>query len=365
MSRSSLLSLTAILVLLALAVPLLAQDTADISIGGGLVARLRDPGGFASVRERAAKVDQKLCEVVSTKDTQHPRVSVKQKNKVWTVYAWEIAIMGVTPAEAKANQVSEKQLAERWAKTLAQQLPKATPCSKLPPEMLGYKRGGKPAAGKAPAGKAVTTATASTVTVKPTAAEPPVRIPAARPASALKGNETGAMLLIVDALRTARAMNDQDWATQKEPLARNLYNDLSYYLTGRGAPPQLPVVKPVKVKTTGKPVKPAKPVKALPTKPAKPSATAAKPVKPVATVKPAATAATASTAKVPQKTRIRAKFEAAKDPFNKLQASDPQAAAQVSATLAASRQAFAYGNFDEAEKQVDAALSALGVQFQE
>ena len=44
---------------------------------------------------------------------------------------------------------------------------------------------------------------------------------------------------------------------------------------------------------------------------------------------------------------------------------DPDAAEPINAMLAASRQAFAYGNFDEAEKQVDAALAALGVSFTE
>jgi hypothetical protein len=305
--------------------------------------------------------------------------------------------MNVYPAEAKINGVSEKVLAERWAKNLETRLPKATPCSKLPPSMLGY---GKPAAGavaaKPTAAQApVKSATAKPVVavkvaaVKPVAAKPAVAKPVfvstpARPVSTMTGNESGALLLIVDALRTSRELNDQDWAAQKESLAKSLYSDLSYYLTGKGAAPSVTIVAPVKpaakpvAKPAAKPVaKPAaKPVVAV-TKPVvkpvvkpatKPVVAVTKPVvkpvvkpatKPVAVVKPA----DASMVKVPQKNRIRAKFAASKSAYDKLAASDPQAAAQVSALLSASRQAFAYGNFDESEKQVDAALSTLGVTF--
>jgi hypothetical protein len=378
MSRSFMLSLT-VLAALALVTPLLAQGNEDIALGGGLVARLRDPGAYATVRERAAKVNQKLCDVVSTKDTQHPQVTVKQKGHLWTVYAWDIAVLPVYPGEAEANGVSEKELAQRWAKNLTRLLPKATPCSKLPPEQLGYKPKGKTAPATAAADDASGgSVTAKTVAVKPTAAQPPVRV--AKPKTApvrvaatapvavkvaapkLLGNESGAMLLIVDSMRRAREMNDQDWAAKKEGLARNLYNDLSLYLTGQGAPVRLGVAKPAPKAVYAKPVA-AKPPKTAVAKPVKPLANASKPLPKPKTA--AAKAANASQAKVPQKNRIRAKFEAAKAPFDKLQASDPQAAAQVSATLAASRQAFAYGNFDESERQIDAALSALGVEFKE
>lgn len=402
MSRSLLLLFVTVL-LLAVALPLLAQETADIAVGGGLVARLRDRGSFASVRDRAASIDKTLCDVISNKDTLHPMVTVKPKGKLWTVYAWEIAVMSVYPAEAKVNGLSEKKLAENWADNLRVRLPKATPCSKLPPEMLGYKPAkpgtavaAKPTAAQPPV-KTVTAkpaAAAKPVAAKPAAAKPvmvaikPVATTPAKPASTMTGNETGAMLLIVDALRTARDMNDQDWAAGKETMAKNLYSDLSYYLTGKGAAPKLPVatapkkatvvakpavIKPVAAKPVAKPA--TKPVVAAkPAAPAKPVVAATKPVakpvvaaaKPVA--KPAAKPVVASTkpadvsmAKVPQKNRIREKFAAAKEPYDKLAATDPQAAAQVSAMLAASRQSFAYGNFDDAEKQVDEALAALGV----
>jgi hypothetical protein len=150
----------------ALVLPVFAQETADVAVGGGLVARLRDPGAFASVAERVANVDQKIVEILTAKDTQHPQVSVKQKGNLWTVYAWDIPVVAVYPAEAKTNKMTEKQLALLWAKNLSRQLPKATPCSKLPPDQLGY--------GKKPAPTVTTTTTpAVSVTAKPTAAQPP------------------------------------------------------------------------------------------------------------------------------------------------------------------------------------------------
>ena len=394
-------TLVVTVLLLGLVLPAVAQ-TADISLGGALVARLRDPGSFKTVDERAASVDKVLIEVISKEDTQHPEVMLKQKGNLWTVYAWDKPVMTVYPAEAAANKMTEKQLGLQWANKLRAQLPKATPCSKLPPEQLGY---GKPVkvAATATTPVAVKPATAAppakpATTVKPVATTPvaaakPAATPAkpaaavvkpaaatVRPTSTIVGGESGAMLLIVDAMRTAREMNDQDWTAQKEAMARGLYGDLSYYLTGKGEAPKLPVatvVKPVTAKPAAtKPAatKPAatKPVatvvKPAAAKPAttKPAATATKPAtKPTAVIKPTTAAADPSMAKVPQKNRIRAKFTAVKVPFDKLKAADPQSATAVAKMLTDSRQAFAYGNFDESERQVDAALAALGVEFKE
>ncbi|MEN6302817.1 MAG: hypothetical protein ABFD96_08850 [Armatimonadia bacterium] len=386
--------------LLGIVLPAVAQ-TADISLGGALVARLRDPGSFKTVDERAASVDKVLIEVISKEDTQHPQVMLRQKGNLWTVYAWDRPVMAVYPAEAAANKMTEKQLGLQWANKLRAQLPKATPCSKLPPEQLGYGKpvkvaatattpvAVKPATAAPPAKPVAATAKPVAAVVKPAAAVVKPAAATVRPTSTMTGGESGAMLLIVDAMRTAREMNDQDWTAQKEAMARGLYGDLSYYLTGKGEAPKLPattVVKPVTVKpaaakpAVAKPAvaKPAtkpvatvvKPAAAKPaaTKPAatKPVATATKPAtKPTAVIKPTAAAVDASMVKVPQKNRIRAKFAAVKGPFDKLKAADPQSTTAVAKMLTDSRQAFAYGNFDESERQVDAALAALGVEFKE
>lgn len=353
----------AILLTLAVALPLLAApETADISLGGGLVARLRDRGAFASLAERVANVEQKIVEVVSYKDTQHPQVSVKQKSNLWTVYAWEIPVVSVYPAEAKVNNITEKQLAQMWARNLQQQLPKATPCSKLPPEQLGY--------GRKPAG-AVTVSTKPAVTppAAVTVAAQPAPVPA-RPA-AIKGSEGGAILLIVDAMRSARELNDEEWAARKETMARETYAGLSGYLGGTVSPitpvaapvpPIAPVTKPAPVAPVAQPAAATPPV-ATP-KPVTVTVPAApRPAAAVST--PATTSGGSAYAKVPQKNRIRAKFAAVKPAYDSLMQADPEAARTVSEMLAASRQAFSFGRFDESEQQVDAALAALGVVFKE
>ncbi len=409
-----------------------AQETADICLGGGLVARLRERGPFASVAERAAHVDKKIVEIVSTKDTLHPQVSVKQQNNRWTVYAWDIAVLTVYPAEAKANGLSEKALAEMWARNLRQQLPKATPCSKLPPEMLGYgKNPASSARTSTPSAAAVqtpSTAASRAQTVRTSTPAPPAQAAAQKPAApvsapekpktapaaatasnapaaalpkppaaaqpaAFTGTESGALLLIVDAMRAAREMNDEEWTARKEACAKELYAHLVRYLTGQAPvaaskPKETPAAatKPLPVEKPAMPAKPAAAQATVPSPPAaKPPATPAKPpvpatpAKPGAAPKPApaapaeaiskppapAAAADPSMAKVPQKNRIRAKFAAAKPVYDKLAASDPEAAKPIAEKLAASRKAFAAGNFDEAEKYVDEALAALGVTFKE
>lgn len=351
--------------LLAVALPLLAAQTADIALGGGLVARIREKGNFPSIDARAAHIDKQLVEVVSNEDTQHPQVSLKQdKSGRWTVYAWQTPIISVFPAEAKANGLSEKQMGAIWAANLKRQLPLATPCSKLPREMLGY---GKPGAAKpattaqAPAPKTVPASNTVVVAQNPApAATPATAKPAATPV-VTGASESGALLLIVDALRTAREMDEQSWVANKESLARNLHSDLSYYLTGKGAPPALPAPKPAAA--TPKPAATAAPV----AKPAAAPAPAAKPAAAAAAKPSTAAAAPApktdpSMAKVPQKNRIRAKFAQAKPAYDQLVANDPEAAKAVSELLAGSRQAFAKGDFDESERLVDEALKALGVQ---
>lgn len=414
MRRGILLTVIGVALILAMTVTL-AAETADIALGGGLVARLRDKGTFSSVAARAAHVDKQITEVVSTKDTLHPQVTMKQDRAgLWTVYAWETAVLSVMPAEAQANRLTEKQMGAMWAANLKRQLPLATPCSKLPPEMLGYGKPGakpagtmvaattpvaKPATAAAPVAKpvvkpvpavkpAVVVKPAATPVVKP-AAKPVVVVakPPAAPLTPVAGaTETGALLLIVDAMRAVRAMDDQAWVAQKESLARSLYGDLGFYLLGKGtAPvvvkpavkPAVPVVKPVVKPATPvvKPVvKPAAPVVKPVVKPVapvvkpvvKPATPVVKPaVKPV--VKPvvvvAKPAVDPSMARVPQKNRIREKFGVAKPAYDKLAASDAEAAKPVAQLLADSRQAFAKGDFDTSERLVDEALKTLNVPF--
>jgi hypothetical protein len=352
--RAKILStVVAVVVLWSLVLPLWAQESHDISLGGGLVARIRDKGTYPSLADRVRYIEQQLTEIISHKDTQKPVVNVKQVNGRWTIFAWDVALLSVFPAEAKANNLSEQQLAAIWARNLKERLPLATPCSKLPPEQLGY--------GKTPAAQPAAAAQPAVTPAQPATATPAQ--PAAAPVSAARlvagtvpasGSESGALLLIVDALRTGRELPEQEWVEQKEALARNLYANLSYYLTGQGTPPTATPARPLTPVTVTQPAVPA----------ATPATPAARPVAVPATP-PTSGSADPSMAKVPQKNRIRAKFAAAQQPFQQLQAADPEAAQAVADMLAASRQAFAWGKFDESEQQADAALQALGVTYKE
>jgi len=113
------------------ALPALGQDYEDIFLANGLVARLRDPGKFATLRERATKVEQLLIEVLSTQDTMHPKVEVKQESGVWTVYSGPIRVLSVLPKDAAGAGLSQKALAMTWANNLRERLPLATPPSRM------------------------------------------------------------------------------------------------------------------------------------------------------------------------------------------------------------------------------------------
>jgi hypothetical protein len=66
---------------------------------------------------------------------------------------------------------------------------------------------------------------------------------------------------------------------------------------------------------------------------------------------------------VPQKARIRAKFQAATEPYKQLRNQDAAKAGMVDELLRAARAALAKEQFDAAESYLDHALQMLGVQY--
>jgi hypothetical protein len=389
-----------------------ASNVETIYLGGMKVMTLRDQGAFPSLTARAVSVDKAITEILSTQDSQHPVVTVKQLRGLWTVHCGNVAVASVYPADAAANRMDPKTQALAWAKTLGQALPRATPCSKLPAGALGPSPA-KPAPTKpvpaAPQGPAVAKP-APVAPVKPAPVAEPVA-PVAPVAPAPVGVSAPA-LLVRDAFATVRALPEEDYAAQRDELTSHLLADLTPFITGKvpaaaGVAPQaVPVApvwapvetvkpapaKPVAVKPA--PVKPtvpkpvavrpaaAKPVPAKPT-PARPVAVKPAPAKP-APVKPVPPRAVAvkpapappmggaavelpgvragdpSYAKVPQKNRIREKLEEAREPFLALRQDNPELARQVGDLLAACRGSFAVGKFDESEGYADAALRLLG-----
>lgn len=158
-----------------------------------------------------------------------------------------------------------------------------------------------------------------------------------------------AVRLVLDAFFVIRMLDEKDYEARKAEVAANLVTNLRPFLVPRPAP-----------------AAPA-PVAAKPSAPTPPAATAkpnpARAPEP-ATVKPQGGAG-AAYAKVPQKTRIRAKFAAAEEPYKALMQTDPGQAQVVGELLRAARSAFAKGEFDISESYVDHALRLMGVQFKQ
>lgn len=358
------------------------------------VITLREKGNFPSLAERAKAIDKAIVEILSTQDTLHPKVSVKQVGGLWTVFCGPVQVASVFPAEAKANGLPEKTLAAVWAKNLAEALPKATPASKLPPS--SFTGGTGSAAPVTPAKPA-----AGTAGPKPEEPVAPVTPPSAAaaggpatPVVPTSPSAIGAPILLVrEAFNTVRLLPEEEFVARRDELAASLINDLTPFITGKvpsvlGSTPTGPSVPT--------PVAPAAPVAGggsatAPVGGGEPPAlggaepplpgggTAEAPVAPpsAAGPKPSSTIATGPAAvglpavkpgdpayaKVPQKNRIREMLEKAREPYMALEKEDPQAAKPVQSLLAACRTAYAAGRYDQAEQYVKSALDLMGVKY--
>lgn len=381
-----------------------AANVEVIYLGGMKVMTLRDQGSYPSLTARAVAVDKAITEVLSTQDSQHPAITVKQLQGLWTVYSGSVPVVSVYPADAAANRMDPKTQALSWAKTLGQALPRATPCSLLPSSAFA------PGAATPPKPAPVTPAPTKPVAVTPSedaapapaaatsAPTAPAPVAPAAPVVPASAGVSAPVLIVQDAFATVRALPEDEYAAQRADLVAHLISDLTPFITGKvpsaaGAPAGVAPVAPV-VSVTPAPVKPAPttpvavkpptpakpapstakpappkpaPAKPAPTKPAAPKPTTTKPApapaKPAApAVAPAIPADNPAYAKVPQKMRIREKLEQSREPFLALRQSNPELAAQVGDLLASCRNSFALGKFDESEGFVDAALRLMGPQ---
>lgn len=415
-SLTAVLSVGVALVLVAGAA--VAANVETIYLGGMKVMTLRDQGSYASLTARAVAVDKAITEVLSTQDSQHPVVTVKQLKGLWTVYCGSIAVVSVYPADAAPNRMDPKTQALSWSKTLAQALPRATPCSLLPASSFQPAAAGGTPVKPAPVKPAPVTpvpvkpvpvtpsedATPGAAAVTPAPVAPAPTAPTPAPVIPASVGVSAPVLIVQDVFATVRALPEDEYSSQRADLVTHLLSDLTPFITGKvpattGAPagivpvapaggvtgPVAPTavkpvapVKPAPVKPTAvKPVAPVKPAPVKPTAvkpaPAKPTATKPAPVKPVApkpapvkpapaVTAPAVPADNPAYARVPQKMRIREKLEQSREPFLALRQANPELAAQVGDLLASCRNSFALGKFDESEGFVDAALRLMGPQ---
>ncbi len=355
--RRALVTATVVTVLLAVCLPLLAQQGAEICIANGIVARIRDKGPYASVDARVAAIDKGIVEVISKYDTEHPQVSLKQKDGIWTVYCWDMAVIGVYPAEAEANNLPAEQLGALWVENFRKRLPLATPVSKME-DPFGGKTVATPAT--TPTSPETATATAETPVAAATTTTQPTVQPAAEAIP-----ESAALLLIIDALRISRGLDEDEWIDQRTQIARNLLDNLRRFVAGKPL-----TSEPVTAPATTAPLTPA-PATTVVTLPT--TVISQPPTTEPAAGAPATTPTTATSAvagehagdpayaKVPQKQRIGRKFDLVKDPFYELKARDPDRAKPIGDLLKASRAHFTAGEFDLSEACVDQVLQALGI----
>jgi len=350
----------------------LAAET--IYVAGQRVIVLRDAGPYGSLAERAAAVDKAITEVISTQDTQHPQVSARKVEGLWSVFCGDIKVVTVYPPEAKQNNTTEQSVAITWAANLKKALPKATPPSKL---------GGTaaPKAPKAPVsappelpGATEPTATGTGAGRGPVAAVPAGPAPTEIETPAPTTTIAAPTLLVRDAFDTIRKLPEEEYRGKRDEIVQHLIADLTPFITGQ-----------VPSSTTG-PAMPRVPAPAAggtapvvdkpgPTAPAggdapKPAVTGGTPKPsvipgPAARNLPKTKAGDPNYAKVPQKNRIRSKLEMARKPFVALQQEDPGAAQPIGDMLAKARDAFWKGEYDEAEDLADSALALLGLEYTE
>ncbi len=345
-------------VLAGLAGPALAQDFENIYVANQIVARIRGAGPYASIKERAAAIGAAIDQAIATHDVANPLVTVKQKDGVWFVYCWDVPVIGVYDSETKANNVDAKTLAAIWAGNFKTALPRAT---SAPPTA--------PAQPAAPAASAP--AAEPTTAVAPTSVAPPAAASAGSPPSTTTAPapqprvaRSAALLLVLDAFKVVRALQDDEYQSRRDALAANLLNNLVPFITS-GQVPAAPAPAPA----------PAPSPAAAGPAPAPPAATTTAAPKPAATAAPAAGPGPLpgvppghendpSYARVPQKNRIRAKLAQIKEPYLKLRDTNPQLYKEVGELLRACRTAFAANDFDLAEHRVDQAMAQLGIVYQ-
>ncbi len=347
-------------------VPLMAQQSENINIANGLVARIRTPGPYANLKERAAAIDKAIAEVISTQDTQNPQVSLKEVDGRWHIFVGPVKVIGIYPAEAEANAIDARELAAIWAYNIKQRLPLTTPVSKMPAgaTLPQVSTTVSPPPPPKPAGTALAE----------TEEEPP-RAPTAEEEATMEPAvpRSAPLLLIVDAFNVVRNLPEEDYLLKREEVAVNLMKNLRPFMA-LPAPVEVPAPAAVEAPApiTGRAtVGPPAVVPAPPEAPTEAPAVVEGPVAlatefiPVPGISategiPEGHEDDPAYVRVPQKHRIRAKFKFAGEPYQQLLAEDAESAQAIGELLKVARTAFAAGNFDDSERYLDHALRLLG-----
>lgn len=333
-----------------------AQEGANIVVAGEIVARVRDKGPYDSIVHRAAAIDEAMNDVIAAGNLGMVEVSLKDVDGLWTVFVGDKRIMAVYPAEAEANQVPAQVLGNIWVKNLQAQLPKATPVAVAelaPPAETTPEE---------PVTEAVTNVGTGTVEV--------VEVPVVTETPEITAVQ-GTKLLILDAFNTVRELDENGYLAQRDGLAANLLSNLVQVWSG--GKESVEIDEP-EVGVAGRVVpRPTPPGPLLPGTaeeveveigPPIITGVAAADVSELideAALTEGVPEGDPNWARVPQKRRIKQKFELAGEPFYALKRRDPTAAAPIGELLSAARKEFVAEDFDACEEHLDYALKLLGV----
>ncbi len=387
-----------------------AQDTADVVVGGEVVARVREAGAHDTVQARAAAIDEAINEALAAaEDPAAMDVTLESIDGLWTILIDGRRIMAVYPAEADANGMAPEVLGAIWVRKLKDALPAASavevteigapapgtattavleespaepapaPSPAAAPETAPAPT---PAPAPAPAGDVPATG-AVTNTGQPVVEVLEVPSEDSAPETVIAGE--GARLLILKALNDARDLAEDDYLVQREVMADELFDQIVQVLsggrargtlTGGAAPAAAPLTTPPTPGASTATTTTAPPPVSTSTGTVTGGATGPTPAPAVGPVPDAAYQLSAegraqieaaipegdpSYANVVQKVVIKAKFTAASDAYRTALSADPDTAAQAKEILTAARHAFTDGEYDAAENYLNAALQMLGV----
>lgn len=109
-----------------------AQDYANIVVGGDIVARIRTGGEHGSMHARAREIDQRVTDALANErhnifvqETGLPDLYVAQVNGLWTLSIGDQVLMRAFPEDAAGAGTTTKAIAYQWKENFSRQLPRA------------------------------------------------------------------------------------------------------------------------------------------------------------------------------------------------------------------------------------------------
>ncbi len=103
------------------------QCTENIVVANSVVARISCAGEHASVVERAAKIDQRIVQAISTENVGKPAMSIATSGGHPAIYIGKSFLLKVYPEDAAAYKCPPAQLAKQWSDNFTRLFPLAQP----------------------------------------------------------------------------------------------------------------------------------------------------------------------------------------------------------------------------------------------